>query len=412
MSKLPAKLLIISYRTGTPGDVLAEYADDKIRFAENFKIKTFVITALGTNLLKTDSLRIFQVPSISHKDFKLELEILRNNRMPQPKWVMFYKIIPNTFGRLFDVLYKAINGESGYARWSWSISAFFASVFVKIFFSAKHCLAIGSASAYFVGLVLQKVTGIKLYVEVPDPIIGSEMIRSRFKSKLMECFERELIKCSMKYLLITRKSYIDAVQRYPKQNKHIFFHYPESWDFGIKIEKNKSSRIEIVHLGSIYDNRNLDNWFKALDELYANKSVEPENLLTINIGMSNCVHSENYLRRSDYKLIESQPREVALKIASSADYLFLLQHTDSRSSETIPYKLYDYLNLEIPIIALINNPEIHDLLRNHKDSLVANVNDIKSIQELILKLKIINDDNSHTDLKPRKLGLSFTSIFQ
>ena len=177
------------------------------------------------------------------------------------------------------------------------------------------------------------------------------------------------------------------------------------------IDRNRNNQIKIVHLGSIYGNRNLDNWFRALDELYSLKLLEPGKLQIVNIGMSNSANSENYLRRKDYKLIEAQPRILALEMATSADYLLLLQHTDDRSRETIPYKLYDYLNLGIPIIALISNSEINDILLNKNESLVADVNDIKSIQELIMQLKISDHPKDRSDLKSKQFGENFLSIF-
>ena len=411
MSKVPSKLLIITYRSGTSGDVLAEFADDKIRFSEKLGIKTFVITALGANLPENEFLKIFYVPSISYKDFNLELEQLRKNKITEPRWIKFYKFIPNIFGRLFDGFYKLINGELGYARWSWSVNAFFVGIFVKLFYSVKSCLTIGSASAYLVGLILSVVTKIKLYVEVPDPIIGSEMSRSNFKAAVLKSFEKKLIRNSVKYLLITKRSYLDAINRHPELKERIFFYYPESWDFGVKVARTKSDLIQIVHLGSIYDNRNLDNWFSALDGLYQKKILEPGQVQILNIGISKCKNSENYLQRTDFKLFDTQPRKIALEIASSADYLLLLQHTDSRSSETIPYKLYDYINLRIPIIALINNLEIRKILGNHRNSLVADVNDIQSIQGLIKQLKIIDTPKLDTDLSRRQIGQNFASIF-
>jgi hypothetical protein len=411
MAKIPSKLMIVTYRAGTPGDVLAEFADDRIRFSNMHGIKTFVITALGANLKENDTQKIFLVPSISHKDFNLELEILQNHNEPQPKWIKFYKFIPNTFGRFFDSLYKIINGELGYARWSWSINAVIVAIFVSVFYSIKHCLTIGGASSYLVGLVLKIILKIKLYIEVPDPIIGSEMVRSNLKTSLLKGFEKKLIKNSVKFILITKLNYEDTIKRHSDLKARIFFHYPESWDFGLRVETNRKNQIQVVHLGSIYDNRNLDNWFSALDGLYEKKLLIPGEVQILNIGMSKCANSENYLKRADYKLVDAQPRKIALEMASRADYLLLLQHTDSRSKETIPYKLYDYLNLGIPIIALINNSEINEILINYGDSLVADVNDVQSIQNQIKRLKIINLPSENKYSNSRPVGQNFASIF-
>jgi hypothetical protein len=414
MNKLPSKLMIITYRAGTSGDVLAEYADDKIRFSEKFGIKTYVITSLGGILTNNSYLKIFYVPSISLKDFNLELEQLRLNQLTQPAWIKLYKIIPNSIGRFIDAFYRLFNGELGYARWSWTINVFFVGVYVKWFHSVKHCLAIGSASSYLAGLILKKTVRIDLYIEVPDPIIGSEMMRSNLKANLFRIFEKELIQNSIKYFLITKRSYLDSVNRHPKLKNKICFHYPEAWNFNIRIEQTKRDQIQIAHLGSIYDNRNLDNWFSALDGLYEKKLLTLGDIRILNIGMSKCKNSNNYLQRADYKLMAGLPRSEALQIAANSDYLFLLQHTDSRSSETIPYKLYDYLNLRIPIIALINNPEISDMLSFDSQSLTADVNDIASIQELILH---IQPSNSRDSLRSKEntnfleVGQSFSSIF-
>lgn len=411
MPNLPSKLMIITYRAGTPSDVLAEFADDKIRFSEKFRMKTFVITALGTNLLENESLRIFRVPSISKRDFSLEIELLRNNNLPQPKWIKFYKVIPLTIGRSFDSFYKLVNGEFGYARWSWSINAIIVGVYVKFFFSVKHCLAIGGASAYLVELILRISTRIRLYIEIPDPIIGSEMIRSSKKNYLLKKLEEKLIKNSIKCLFITTQSYLEAVNRHPKLRKRIFFHYPEAWDFQVAAKRNREDQIKIVHLGSIYDNRNLDNLFLALDGLYEEKILIPGEIQILNIGVSKCVNSAYYLKRVDYKLVDPQPRRIALEIAASVDYLLLLQHTDSRSCETIPYKFYDYLNLRIPIIALINNLEINEILANHGGSLIADVNDVESIQNLVRRIKTTYSTEVDKELPCSQNGQNFASIF-
>jgi len=57
-------------------------------------------------------------------------------------------------------------------------------------------------------------------------------------------------------------------------------------------------------------------------------------------------------------------RLAALKRAQLASFLLLVQHSDLRSEETIPFKFYDYLNLGSPIFALHENDELANLVRN------------------------------------------------
>ena len=73
-----------------------------------------------------------------------------------------------------------------------------------------------------------------------------------------------------------------------------------------------------------------------------------------------------FLKNGNIKIHGMIPREAAIKNAQKADVLLLVQHTDLRSSKTIPFKLYDYLNTENLIFGLTyKNDEIDDILIKH-----------------------------------------------
>lgn len=57
----------------------------------------------------------------------------------------------------------------------------------------------------------------------------------------------------------------------------------------------------------------------------------------------------------------------------------VVQHTDERSRETIPYKTYDYLNLGLPVFGLLNNDELSVLIESH-GGYAAQAGDPKSIK--------------------------------
>jgi hypothetical protein len=77
-----------------------------------------------------------------------------------------------------------------------------------------------------------------------------------------------------------------------------------------------------------------------------------------------------------------------MSIAKDAKFLLLVQHDDNRSAETIPYKLYDYMNLNKPIIMLIKNPEIKELCSNYADFIAdcGNEHEIRSAIEVALQI--------------------------
>ena len=192
---------------------------------------------------------------------------------------------------------------------------------------------------------------------------------------------------SKKFIYTTKKAFIDAVVRYPKLKHKFLYMYPFAWDFNFKpIKSLDKKQITIVHLGSVYGTRNFDNLFLAFDNLYRNNSSFEDKFLLINLGLLSCSNKEMYLERLDFKSLPTLTRIEALEFASKCDYLLLLQHADNRSSESIPYKIYDYINLNKPIICLINNPEIESLLDKRENVFTANLNDIESIEKILSKL--------------------------
>jgi hypothetical protein len=261
------------------------------------------------------------------------------------------------------------------------------SVYICFRYKHRSVYAVGSVAAYLAGVFNKLITFSKLYVEVPDPIIAKEMKRTKTKSKIICIIEIFLILNSQKFVYTTKKAFTDAAIRYPKLKHRFLYVYPLAWNFNIKpiLPPNKQ-QITIVHLGSVYGTRNFDSLFLALDNLYRKNSNFRDKILLINLGPLDCGNKEMYLARKDFKSLPALSREDALVFGSLCDYLLLLQHADNRSAESIPYKIYDYMNLDKPIFCIINNPEIEFLLEKRAHVYISNLSDVKSIEKSLLKL--------------------------
>ena len=90
-----------------------------------------------------------------------------------------------------------------------------------------------------------------------------------------------------------------------------------------------------------------------------------------------------YLKRPDFSVREIVQREKGLVDSLESDFLLLIQHSDSRSEQTIPFKFYDYLMLGLPIIGLTNNSELENLILD-SGGFVGSCTDLK---KTILALK-------------------------
>ena len=74
------------------------------------------------------------------------------------------------------------------------------------------------------------------------------------------------------------------------------------------------------------------------------------------------------------------------------------QNNDDRSALLSPYKTYDYINLRKPILGLLRNPELHQLL-NTSSNYLADCGSISDIKSSLKKL-YIDYSYSPTFIKP------------
>jgi glycosyltransferase involved in cell wall biosynthesis len=247
----------------------------------------------------------------------------------------------------------------------------------------------GPSSAHFVGLLVKiLVPKSRLYVELQDPFIGTEMGLSARSKKVMEFLEKVLVKHATKVVFVTEVAAERARKRIvePELKNKIEAIYPGSWKFGITPKVRTESdavSVTFLHVGSLYTSRNLDLLFEAIDNLRSSSFELADGIQIINQGELSVLNADEYRFRSEFREWPVVGRELALKKASQADFLLLIQHSDSRSEETIPYKTYDYLNLGVPIFGLTNNTELDKLIENSGGF----VGSSKSIEKTVQALK-------------------------
>ncbi len=375
-------LIFVSYFSGIDGMVMSEWVEDKLLVAESQYPKTYLITSFAGKDRVRANVRVFKVPSLSWKDYSWELcEYARNTRSKSKVLTIWYPIAA-TFGRFWDVAFSKISTNSA-ARWSWGFTALPVALCIRILSGSSKLFATGGATGgHLVGLLTNLITKVPLFLEFQDPLLGSEMVRSNLNSKLISKFEGFFISKSTRTVFVTQQAARASIQRHPKFSEKIAHIYPGAWNFSVTQQVQKVSEnqfIEILHLGTLYGARNLDNFFIALDLLKHSSYNNADRVRVKNLGDIYLENKSDYLIRPDFETLPSRARTLALLRALESDALLLVQHTDARSSETIPYKTFDYLNLGKPIIGMINNPELEALLDNDKYFL-ADATSVESIQ--------------------------------
>lgn len=191
------------------------------------------------------------------------------------------------------------------------------------------------------------------------------MTRSAMTRRISSRIEAWLLKHSMKAVYVTKVAARLARERNPDSANQVVTVYPGAWRFfphATPAAREMDGIVEFLHLGTLYGTRNLDLFFEALDYLRAEGFAPAQAVRVVNLGAVYCETASRYLARSDFQSLDAMERVEALERARKASCLMLVQHTDERSRETIPYKTYDYLNLGLPVFGLLNNDELQALI--------------------------------------------------
>tara|TARA_B110000971_G_scaffold28606_1_gene25630 strand:+ start:589 stop:1824 length:1236 start_codon:yes stop_codon:yes gene_type:complete len=360
-------MLVISHMANIPGCCQAEWVDDRIYELIKREYNISVISA--THCFKYgNQIKHYRVPSILPFEAKGEINEIESmnidieSRPFTIKYLRFMRSVSKSLDKLNISLFK------GEGRWFWMFSSLFIGLRIMPF--QKYVLIYstgGPASAHLAGIILSKIFRRKLMVELQDPLTGEGIGRNKHTIKALGIVEKFIIKKADHIIFATKNASIAAKEKYPHASHKIDYVYPGAKKLNpareIKRGSENNKKINFSYIGSLYQTRNLDNFFRALEELSPTQTYE------VNLYgwlADDILERTKRLKNDNIKIHGMIPREAAIKNAQKADVLLLVQHTDLRSSKTIPFKLYDYLNTENLIFGLTyKNDEIDDILIKH-----------------------------------------------
>ncbi len=343
-----------------PGFSPSEWVDEKLSAARQLGHFVILVTAVSSQLKSCDHQVIIKLPSLSNEDFTQECSELQKTGEPKPS----RGLVMQFAGRMFDRIFKALAGNRSDGRWSWALPATLVIWASTLKFRPDVIVATGGPSAaQFAASLATLFPGAKRPVlEFQDPFIGREMGLSDKVLRAMRILNSFMMRRSKKYVVVSNGSLQQVQDSYASHSSKIAAIYPfaEPRTGSNKLIRPSTSkgRVEFLHAGTLYGTRSLQPLFKALDAGYASGKFAPEHIQISNLG-ADYTGTEP---RVDYRELDLLPRNAALERARHAQALLLVQHSDGRSLETIPFKLYDYLNLDVPIIVIGRNPEIRELL--------------------------------------------------
>jgi glycosyltransferase involved in cell wall biosynthesis len=251
-------------------------------------------------------------------------------------------------------------------------------------------------TAVVIGLVLKKITKLPWVVDFRDSMTEPDYPRDKRTRRVCQWVERQAVAAADRILFTTpstRKMYLERYPKLREENCLVIRNGYDEDDFkDLDFSGTKASPVHplrLLHLGLLYpEERDPSVFFSALSDLKKRGTISSSSV-TIDFRASG---SENYYTRmikdknldDIVHLLPALPYHDALKDAVNSDALMIFQ--DKSCDHQIPAKLYEYLRLRKPILALTSYSG--DTAQLLKSSQSARIMDLKNYEDIKSNLPV------------------------
>jgi len=269
---------------------------------------------------------------------------------------------------------------------------------IKAIFSTS-----GPNTNHLVAYTLKKKTGIPWIADFRDPWTDN-MHRSGiwWREKLEANLEAKVIKNADVITTVTESFLEGFHKKYGSQIKRgVVIHNGydiADYDFlhnmqEDELEKKHSKRLKLAYTGIFYEKRNPRLLLQALKELVSEQVINPGNIELHFAGIFDYPgQNANWNAVIDAKL-EKQvvlhgqlPHRKALQLLSESDVLLLIADTDANAGAYIPGKLFEYIAIGKPILALTHKGESTAIIESLGNGIIVNPTSLIEMKLALTKL--------------------------
>jgi glycosyltransferase involved in cell wall biosynthesis len=229
------------------------------------------------------------------------------------------------------------------------------------------------ATAHWIGLALQRRTGLPWIADFRDPMTGEHHPAPRLRWRFCRWIERRTVERCSRAVFTTRGALETYRTRYPGVPSRRWALIENGYDdrafaaAGAAVAGRAGGPLLLVHSGFLYPaERNPVTFLEALGDLRRAGRISPDELRVVLRASGNEDRYRAEVGRNGLEgivfLEDRLPHREALAEMLSADGLLLFQ--SSRCNDQIPAKAYEYLRARRPILALTDpTGDTADLLR-------------------------------------------------
>lgn len=238
-------------------------------------------------------------------------------------------------------------------------------------------------AAHEVALKIKQQINAKWIADMRDEMSLNPFLSPVKRRKLALIEQKVIASCDM--ITSVSKPILDGFKTLAgeKSNRIQFIEIRNGYDFPLRTNASpKNGCFTISHVGSFYGERNPTNFLTALSLLNENHALPPIKIHFM--GISKPLNLPENLR-SFVNVSSLVSHHDALKTMEQSDALLLI-HPSTSSKGVYTGKLFEYLGMLKPIIALVDKEDVAaQLIRETNAGYVADNSDIDGIQTILLE---------------------------
>jgi len=366
--------LVIAHAFNMDGRAASQTITDKLPHLKRAGIDVVVLS--GVSGRQDTELEHHQLWPMGPAGFRFELRHVLRRRLGSGFCYRLLMTIASLFLLPWMLLEKWLRPVE--SSWSWWLSAYLKgrSLARQKPFDLIYSTG-GAFAAHLAGHALQQVTGTPWLAEVHDPMAIPGQLPVSAQQKMQAEVERQICTHANIAIWFTERALASARLRHPQLGERGKMMLPGiDRPFEVLPPYQSGPKFVIGHFGSLSPTRHLGPVISAL-ELLCERRPDLLDAIELHVyggpldSVSSQALTHSRVRHCvrHFGRIEANPltglsgRKQILHHMRSVDLLLLLHGEDAICAEYIPSKLYEYLWMQRPILAIVHrNPQMAELI--------------------------------------------------
>ncbi len=389
-TKVTQRWLVISHAFNMDGRAASHTITDKLPHLARAGVEVVVLS--GVSGEHDALLAHYQLWPAGPAGIRFELRHVLRKRWGSGLRYRAAMLLASLFlvpGMLIEKLLRPVESS-----WSWWLSAYLKGRSLARDKPFDLIYSTGGAfAAHMAGRALKRATGTPWLAEVHDPMVVPGTTPTTRRQKMQAKVERQICTDADIAIWFTDQALASAKERHPQMAQRGKVMLPGiDRPFEALPPYQPGPKFVLGHFGSLSPTRHLGPIIAALDLLAVRR---PELVAATELhvyGGALDVISSGALAASrvgyclrDFGRVEADPatglsgREQILHRMRGVDVLLLLHGEDAMCSEYFPSKMYEYLWMQRPILAVVHrNPQMAELLRGQGHAAVRSGDDARN----------------------------------